>query len=132
MEPPTPAPEPAARHALLIAAQQQTGWTLEQLWVHYLALGGTAVIFDLEAHLADLNTLPPAEQDVLACAVNERLADLSNPLRLAYAFDDHSDPGPLDPLTVIDDLLAGDDRGPDGAGRSRPCLRRPDQDCPVP
>jgi hypothetical protein len=71
-------------HEQFDAARRSAGWTIEQLWIHYLALGGTLVVFDLEAFLAGLVPMPGPQQDVLACALNERLADLGQPRRVPY------------------------------------------------
>jgi hypothetical protein len=76
--------DPSARHELFEMARRSAGWTIEQLWLHYLALGGSLAIFDLEAHLAGLVPMPFGQQDVLACALNERLADLGQTLRVPY------------------------------------------------
>ena len=72
------------RHQLFEAARRTAGWTVDQLWLHYLALGGTLTYFDLDAYLAGLTPLPAPQQDVLACALNERLADLHQPSRVPY------------------------------------------------
>jgi hypothetical protein len=40
--------------------------------------------FDLDAFLAGLMPMPTMEQDVLACALNERLWDLDATLRVPY------------------------------------------------
>ena len=77
-------PEASSRHQLFEAARGRAGWTLEQLWLHYLALGGTLLVFDLEAYLAGLVPMSPAQQDVLACALNEQLADLGQCARVPY------------------------------------------------
>ena len=79
----TPTGNPS-RHQLFETARQHADWTIEQLWLHYLALAGSLVIFDLEAYLAGLTQIPPDQQDVLACALNERLADLHHNLRVPY------------------------------------------------
>ena len=73
-----------ARHQLFEAARGEAGWTVEQLWIHYLALGGTLAYFDLDAYLAGLTSLPAPQQDVLACALNERLGDLHRAARMPY------------------------------------------------
>lgn len=114
----TPASEPATRSTLLAAALEQAGWTLDQLWVNYLAVGGTAGIFELEAHLGDLNALPSTQHDPLACALNERLADLGNPLRVPST--SHLDDAVVvgDALEVIEKLL------PAGSGRSTSAASR--------
>jgi hypothetical protein len=75
---------PSSRHLLFEAARRSAGWTVEQLWLQYLALGGTLVVFDVEAHLAGLMPMPPGQQDVLACALNEGLAELGQTLRVPY------------------------------------------------
>jgi hypothetical protein len=74
----------APRHQLFEAARCSADWTIEQLWIDYLAIGGTLLVFDIDAYLAGLMPLPPAQQDVLACALNERLTDLHHPTRLPY------------------------------------------------
>jgi hypothetical protein len=80
----TPPADDPARYQLFEAARRNAGWTLEQLWVHYLALGGSRVFFDLDAYLAGLTLMPPGQQDVLACALNEQLADLHHTTRVPY------------------------------------------------
>jgi len=72
------------RHQLFEAARRQAEWTVEQLWLSYVALAGSLVIFDLDGYLAGPTPMPPTQQDVLACALNERLADLHQDLRVPY------------------------------------------------
>lgn len=99
--------EAAGRHELFDSARHRAGWSVEQLWIHYLALGGTLVVLDLEAYLAGLVPVPPGQQDVLACALNERLADLgeSDPVPYLYA---GTEPTPAaDPWALLD-RLTGD------------------------
>ena len=79
----TPAAD-ASRHQLFEDARHSACWTLEQLWLHYVALGGTLVVFDLDAYLAGLMPIPAPQQDVLACALNERLTDLHQPTQVPY------------------------------------------------
>jgi signal transduction protein with GAF and PtsI domain len=78
-----------SRSQLFEAAHRSADWTLEQLWLSYLALGGTLVVFDLETYLAGLAPIPADQQNVLACALNERLADLSHPGRVPYLAESH-------------------------------------------
>jgi hypothetical protein len=77
-------PELVTRHRLFEAARRSAGWTVQQLWVDYLALGGTLLVVDLEHYLGGGLPLLPGQQDVLACALNERLTDLSDATRLPY------------------------------------------------
>jgi len=73
-----------SRYQLFEAAQHEAGWTVEQLWIEYLALGGTLVFFDLDAFLAGLMPMIGSQQDVLACALNERLSEMQSLTRLPY------------------------------------------------
>jgi len=49
-------------------------WSLEQLWMSAFALGSMLGLGELEAYLAGLGTLSAEERDILAQAMNERLA----------------------------------------------------------
>jgi hypothetical protein len=42
-----------SRHQLFEAARKRAGWTVQQLWVGYLAVGGSRDAFDIEAYLTD-------------------------------------------------------------------------------
>jgi hypothetical protein len=86
-------PELVSRHRLFDAARRSADWTVQQLWISYLALGGTLQVFDLDAYLAGLMPIPSGQQDVLACTLNERLTDLSDATRVPY-------------LTVLSDRCA--------------------------
>jgi hypothetical protein len=127
----TPASARATRSALLAAALEQAEWTLDQLWINYLAVGGTAGIFELESHLADLSALPSNQHDPLACALNERLADLDNPLRVPFTSHLDDDVAVRNALDVIEKLLpAGSGSSPSAVSRAQ--LRWHGQDCPQP
>jgi hypothetical protein len=77
-------PELVPRHRLFEAARHSAGWTIDELWLGYLALGGTLLAVDVEHYLGGGLPLPPGQQDVLACALNERLTDLSEATRVPY------------------------------------------------
>jgi hypothetical protein len=77
-----PSADGSSRHQLFETARRHADWRLEQLWMSYMSLGGSLVIFDLDAYLAGLMPMPPGQQDVLACALNERLADLHQTLQI--------------------------------------------------
>ncbi|MFL6065996.1 MAG: hypothetical protein ACJ72G_15130 [Friedmanniella sp.] len=98
--------EPPSRHELFDAARQRAEWTVEQLWIHYLALGGTLLVFDVEAYLSGLMPMPPGQQDVLACALNERLADLYQAARVPYVCVPPGRLPRVDPLEAIEELRA--------------------------
>jgi hypothetical protein len=119
-------PDLTGRHQLFEAARCSAHWTVNELWMSYLALGGQLLVVDLQGYLNGLTPLPPGQQDVLACALNERLADLSDEVRVPY-------------LTVLSDrceqalsvLEGGDGRHNDdqdqdhGLGPATPTTQRP-------
>jgi hypothetical protein len=98
---------PECRHQLFETARQRAGYTISQLWVQYLGLGGDLDLFAIEAYLSGLALLPPDQQDVLASAVNEHLNDLHDASKVAYldtTLDDH-ELFHEDPVDVLDELL---------------------------
>lgn len=98
-----------SRHDLFQAARLRADWTVQQLWVSYLSLGGTRDAFDIEAYLHGLGPLSDSQQDVLANAVNERLDDLYLAARVPYLAPLSLPPCRCqDPLTILDSLLAAD------------------------
>jgi hypothetical protein len=68
----------------LVKAFEGSQLRIEQLWLAYFALGGSAGRYEVEAYLAGLMPLTAHEHNVLAQAVNERLADLPPPPRAPY------------------------------------------------
>jgi hypothetical protein len=73
------------QQSALHAAYKHADLTIEQLWTRYFALGGDADLLDVDAQLAGLLTLPRAQRDVLAHAVNERLDELITQHRVPYS-----------------------------------------------
>jgi hypothetical protein len=102
-------PNTDTRHHLFEAARTRAGWTIQQLWVGYLAVGGSHDAFDIEAYLHGLGPLSDEQQDILANAVNERLDDLYRAACVPYLATRTLEPCQcLDPLTILDQLLAAD------------------------
>ncbi|MEX5717153.1 PP2C family protein-serine/threonine phosphatase [Geodermatophilus maliterrae] len=64
------------RYRRMDAARLRAQLTVQDLWLRYLALGGTGDAFDLDGYLQGLVPLDTIEQDVLAQALNEALRDL--------------------------------------------------------
>jgi hypothetical protein len=58
------------------AARVRSELTVQDLWLRYVALGGTGDAFDLDGYLQGLVPLEPFQQDILAQALNEALDDL--------------------------------------------------------
>ena len=98
--------EATPRHLLFEAARARAEWSVQQLWVGYLALGGSRDAFDIEAYLHGLGPLSDAHQDILANALNERLDDLYLAARVPY-LDTVELPAChcQNPLDVLDGLL---------------------------
>jgi hypothetical protein len=57
------------------AARIYAGLTVQDLWLRYVALGGTGDAFDLDGYLQGLMPLETFQQAVLAQALNEALED---------------------------------------------------------
>lgn len=95
------------RHQAVEAARLHAQLSVQQLWLRYLAMGGSGDAFDVDGYLQGLMPLEAFQQDVLAQAVNEALDDLYQSLRVPLseipAGDGRGD-GAL--AEVIDQLLA--------------------------
>jgi hypothetical protein len=63
------------RHRRMDAARVRAELTVQDLWLRYVALGGTGDAFDLDGYLQGLAPLESFQQDVLAQALNEALED---------------------------------------------------------
>ena len=57
------------------AARVRAELTVQDLWLRYVALGGTGDAFDLDGYLQGLLPMETFQQDVLAQALNEALED---------------------------------------------------------
>ena len=90
-----PAHSPDEDRARLAKAFENSQLRIEQLWLAYFALGGSAGRYEVEAYLAGLMPLSAHEHNVLAQAVNERLAELPPPPRAPYR--DTDPPPPEEP-----------------------------------
>jgi hypothetical protein len=64
------------RHRRMDDARVHARLSVQELWLRYLALGGTGDAFDLDGYLQGLVPLPAFQEDVLAQALNEALTDL--------------------------------------------------------
>ncbi|MDP9431007.1 MAG: hypothetical protein M3Q47_20060 [Actinomycetota bacterium] len=113
------------RHRRMHAARVHAQLTVQDLWLRYLALGGTGDAFDLDGYLQGLVPLDTFQQDVLAQALNEALRDLYRsylvPLSTPAAVDGWDD----DRLRRLMERLLDDPSpapGPDHQPRGdRPC-----------
>jgi Stage II sporulation protein E (SpoIIE) len=99
-------------------AFRYTDLTLEDLWLRFFALGGDADLVSIDAHLAGLVSLPPAQADVLALAINERLDELVAQRRAPYSRPFRQGRPSTGPLAALVQLLT--------AAGSAPPERLPD------
>ena len=87
------------RHAALTGACRRGQLDVAQLWFRYIALGGDADPLELEAYLLGLMPLDDYQYDILAHALNERLAELGLPRDVPYTRPEPGDQpaGPAEP-----------------------------------
>ena len=97
------------RYRAVELARLRADLSVQQLWLRYLALGGSGDAFEVDGYLQGLVPLDAFQQDVLAQAVNEGLEELYHSLRvpLSASTEDGQVDGALH--DVIDQLLS---RGP--------------------
>ena len=87
-----PQQSPEEDRTRLVKAFLSSQMRIEQLWLAYFALGGSAGRYEVEAYLAGLMPMSAHEHNVLAQAVNERLAELPPPPRAPYRDPDAEPP----------------------------------------
>ena len=88
------------------AARVRARLTVQDLWLRYLALGGTGDAFDLDGYLQGLVPLDTFQQDVLAQALNEALEDSYRADCVPLSTPPADDAGDRRLGRVIDELLA--------------------------
>jgi hypothetical protein len=94
------------RYRAVELARLRADLSVQQLWLRYLALGGSSDAFDVDGYLQGLVPLDAFQQDVLAQAVNEGLEELYHSLRVPLSAS--AEDGRLDGALhdVIDQLLS--------------------------
>ena len=100
------------RHRRMDAARVRAELTVHDLWLRYVALGGTGDAFDLDGYLQGLLPLEKFEERVLAVALNERLEEVHRaaliPLPTATPHEADGDARRV----VIEELLGRDPSRP--------------------
>jgi hypothetical protein len=102
------------------AARVRADLTVQDLWLRYLALGGTGDAFDLDGYLQGLVPLETFQQDVLAQALNEALDDRYRADCVPLSTPAHGDAEDQRLGRLIDELLADWPAAP-RTGPERPC-----------
>ena len=87
------------------AARVRAELTVQDLWLRYLALGGTGDAFDLDGYLQGLVPLATFQQDVLAQALNEALEDGYRAYRIPLSTPPSDQPGDEPLRRLVRDLL---------------------------
>ena len=90
------------------AARVRADLTVQDLWLRYVALGGTGDAFDLDGYLQGLVPLDTFQQDVLAQALNEALRDLYQTYRIPLSTPAAVDGWDDDRLRRLMEQLLGD------------------------
>ena len=90
------------------AARVRAELTVHDLWLRYVALGGTGDAFDLDGYLQGLVPLGTLQQDVLAQALNEALEETYRAYHIPLSTPPSDHPGDERLGRLIDELL--DDR----------------------
>ena len=108
------------RYRRVDAARECAQLTVQDLWLRYLALGGTGDAFDLDGYLQGLVPLETFQQDVLAQALNEALEDNYRTYRIPLS-QLPADQAGGEPLGRLIDELLDDRPAASPAEREPPC-----------
>ena len=100
----------ADRYRRMDATRLQAELTVNDLWLRYVAIGGTEDAFDLDGYLQGLLPLEDFQQELLAHVLNEALDDLYRAHHIPSAYDDDVDERLI---RIIADLLQGPPRPPE-------------------
>ncbi|WP_181035143.1 BLUF domain-containing protein [Arthrobacter sp. B0490] len=73
------------QHALTLNVMRRISVSVEELWVHYLSMGGDVDEYEVDAYLHGLMRLPAADRDMLSQSVNEMLDDISRGPRAPFS-----------------------------------------------
>ena len=104
------------RYRLCEIARVRGELSVHELWLRYLALGGSVDAFDVDGYLQGLLPLDALEQDILAVALNERLDEVYRAARVPMPTTGPDDADAV--LRLVDDLLGGRSPTPGARGRS--------------
>jgi hypothetical protein len=96
------------RYRRMDAARVHARLTVQDVWLRYLALGGTGDAFDLDGYLQGLVPLDAFQQDVLAQALNEALRDLHQAHLIPLSTPAVADGWDDDRLRRLTEQLLGD------------------------
>lgn len=81
------------QHALTLDVIRRIGVTVEDVWVHYLSMGGDVDEYEVGAYLHGLMRLPALDRDMLSQSVNEMLDDICRGPRAPFSTSSTSSSG---------------------------------------
>jgi hypothetical protein len=73
------------QHSATFDALQRAGFTVGELWLYYLSMGGSIDEFEVNAYLHGLTHLPAIDRDMLSQSVNEMHDDICRSPRAPYS-----------------------------------------------
>ena len=76
-----------ASAAAIHAGRESAGWTITELWVAAVGIGGGFSWADIEAIDADTQDATPLEHDILASALNDHFSGLGEDHPVTYWSD---------------------------------------------
>jgi hypothetical protein len=106
------------RHKTMDAARVGARLSVQDLWLRYLALGGSSDAFDVDGYLQGMVFLDSFQQDVLAQALNEALEDLCRSLQVPLSATSGVEVVHRALHNVIQELLAPRPDAPDETASS--------------
>ena len=98
------------RHRRMDAARAHAELSVQDLWLRYVALGGSGDAFEVDGYLQGLVPLGTFQQDILAQTLNEALDDgaRAHYVPLSGPFTEDAGDAPDDRLGWVIDHLLGD------------------------
>lgn len=107
------------RHRTVERARLRAGLAVQELWLRYVALGGSRDAFDVDGYLQGMVGLETFQQDVLAQAVNEGLEERYRATRVPLSAPT-TDGAADDRLAQVVEQLLGRRLSAPGADGGRP------------
>ena len=107
------------RHRDMEAARVRAELTVQELWLRYIALGGSSDAFDVDGYLQGMVSLDTLQQDVLAEAVNEALEERYRAARVPLSVPPDAEVSEDLLVEVVEQLLAR--RPPEPDVDTAPC-----------
>jgi hypothetical protein len=118
------------RHKSMDAARVGARLSVQDLWLRYLALGGSRDAFEIDGYLQGMVPLDSFQQDVLAQAVNEALEDLYRSLQVPLSATSEDGVAHRALHDVIEQMITPQPDAPGGTasspgGAEQPTVRPP-------